>query len=94
MRKENTILIFGASGFIGISLVKQLLKSGYKTVYIADIKPPQEQVEGVVYLPCDITSEELIQEVFETSKPSGASGNFSNFIDSFGASVSFPVLSQ
>lgn len=70
MRKENTILIFGGSGFIGISLVKQLLKSGYKTVYIADIKSPQEQVEGVVYLPCDITSEELIQEVFERSKPS------------------------
>jgi UDP-glucose 4-epimerase len=70
MEKNNSILVFGGSGFIGISLVKQLLKSGYKTVYIADIKSPQEQVEGVVYLPCDITSEELIQEVFETSKPS------------------------
>ena len=70
MEKNNSILVFGGSGFIGISLVKQLLKSGYKTVYIADIESPQEQVEGVVYLPCDITSEELIQEVFETSKPS------------------------
>jgi UDP-glucose 4-epimerase len=70
MEKSNSILVFGGSGFIGISLVRQLLKSGYKTVYIADIKSPEEQVEGVVYLPCDITSEELIQEVFETSKPS------------------------
>lgn len=70
MKKSNSILVFGGSGFIGISLVKQLLKSGYKTVYIADIKSPEEQVEGAVYLPCDITSEELIQEVFEISKPS------------------------
>lgn len=70
MEKNNSILVFGGSGFIGVSLVKQLLKSGYKKVYLADIKSPKEQVEGVVYLPCDITSEELIQEVFETSKPS------------------------
>lgn len=69
MDKGNPILVFGGSGFIGISLVKQLLMSGYKKVYIADIKSPKEQVEGVVYLPCDITSELRIKEVFEISNP-------------------------
>ena len=56
MRKEDSILIFGGSGFIGFSLVINLHEQGYASIYIGDIKPPKEPLpQGVFYLQCDIT---------------------------------------
>lgn len=70
MRKENTILIFGGSGFIGISLVKKLQEQGYSSIYIGDIKPPKEPLPiGVSYLQCDITDEKRVASLFKESSP-------------------------
>lgn len=70
MRKEDTILIFGGSGFIGFSLVKKLHEQGYSSVYIGDIKPPKEPLpKGVFYLQCDITDEIRVASLFKESSP-------------------------
>lgn len=70
MRKENTILIFGGSGFIGFSLVKKLQEQGYSSIYIGDIKPPKEPLPiGVSYLQCDITDEKRVASLFKESSP-------------------------
>jgi UDP-glucose 4-epimerase len=70
MRKENTILIFGGSGFIGFSLVKKLQEEGYSSIYIGDIKPPKEPLPiGVSYLRCDITDEKRVAILFKESSP-------------------------
>lgn len=70
MRKENTILIFGGSGFIGFSLVKKLQEQGYSSIYIGDIKPPKEPLPiGVSYLQCDLTDEKRVASLFKESSP-------------------------
>ena len=70
MRKKNTILVFGGSGFIGFSLVKTLIEQGYSSIYIGDIKQPNEALpEGVFYLPCDITDENSVAYLFKESSP-------------------------
>ena len=70
MRKENTILILGGSGFIGFSLVKKLHEQGYSSIYIGDIKPPKEFLpKGVFYLQCDITDENSVASLFKKSSP-------------------------
>jgi len=70
MKKENTILIFGGSGFIGFSLVKKLYEQGYSSIYIGDIKPPNESLpKGVFYLQCDITDKNSVASLFKKSSP-------------------------
>ena len=70
MRKENTILIFGGSGFIGFSLVKKLQEQGYSSIYIGDIKPPKDPLpKGVSYLQCDITDQNCVASLFQESNP-------------------------
>jgi UDP-glucose 4-epimerase len=70
MRKENTILICGGSGFIGFSLVKKLHEQGYSSIYIGDVKPPKEHLpKGVSYLQCDITDEKSVASIFKESSP-------------------------
>ena len=70
MRKEDSILIFGGSGFIGFSLVKNLLEQGYASIYIGDIKPPKEPLpKGVFYVQCDITDEKSVASLFQSSSP-------------------------
>lgn len=70
MRKENTILIFGGSGFIGFSLIKKLQEQGYSSIYIGDIKPPKEPLpKGVSYLQCDITDQNCVASLFQESNP-------------------------
>ncbi len=70
MRKENTILVFGGSGFIGFSLVKMLHEQGYSSIYIGDIMPPKAPLpSGVSYLKCDITDENMVASLFKESSP-------------------------
>ena len=70
MRKEDSILIFGGSGFIGFSLVKNLQEQGYASIYIGDIKPPKEPLpKGVFYIQCDITDENSVASLFQESRP-------------------------
>lgn len=70
MRKEDSILIFGGSGFIGFSLVKNLQEQGYASIYIGDIKPPKEPLpKGVFYIQCDITDENSVASLFQESSP-------------------------
>jgi UDP-glucose 4-epimerase len=70
MRKADTILIFGGSGFIGFSLMKKLHEQGYSSIYIGDVKPPKETLpKGVSYVQCDITDERSVAGLFEESSP-------------------------
>ena len=70
MRKEDKILILGGSGFIGFSLVKKLHEQGYSSIYIGDIKPPKEPLlQGVTYLHCDITDENMVDNLYKESNP-------------------------
>lgn len=70
MRKEDSILIFGGSGFIGFSLVINLHEQGYASIYIGDIKPPKEPLpQGVFYIKCDITDENSVASLFQESSP-------------------------
>ena len=70
MRKEDSILIFGGSGFIGFSLVINLHEQGYASIYIGDIKPPKEPLpKGVFYIQCDITDENSVASLFQESSP-------------------------
>ncbi|MAJ37342.1 MAG: UDP-glucose 4-epimerase [Flavobacteriaceae bacterium] len=70
MRKEASILIFGGSGFVGLSLVKKFLEYGYSSIFIGDIKPPAEVLPNdIVYLPCDITDEKSVSSLFKKCSP-------------------------
>lgn len=70
MRKEDSILIFGGSGFIGFSLVKNLHEQGYVSIYIGDINPPQEPLpKGVCYIQCDITDVNSVASLFQEASP-------------------------
>jgi len=70
MRKEDTILIFGGSGFIGFGLAKKLHEQGYTSIFIGDVKPPKEPLpRGVSYMQCDITDEESVAFLFMESSP-------------------------
>ena len=70
MKKDTAILVFGGSGFIGMSLAKRLAKIGYRSIYIADINSPSEDLPfGVFYVSCDITNDESIAKLFEECRP-------------------------
>lgn len=70
MTKEDKILIFGGSGFIGFTLVEKLHEQGYSSIDIGDIKPPKEPLpKGVTYLQCDITDAKRVAILFKESSP-------------------------
>ena len=73
MQKDSTILVFGGAGFIGTSLVLELLNRGYTSIWVGDIKPidikPIENSDRVTYVPCDIMDEQSIQTLFAKSQP-------------------------
>jgi nucleoside-diphosphate-sugar epimerase len=47
------VVVFGGSGFIGSSLVAHLSSLGYR-VRVADINPPKNSLENVVFRRCDV----------------------------------------
>jgi len=51
---KSTVLVFGASGFIGTHLLKQLAKTGNYTLIAADIVQPQTPVDSVTYHSADV----------------------------------------
>lgn len=93
MKKEDTILIFGGSGFIGLSLVDQLLKKGYDSVCVGDIKSPAlELPKGVSYTQCDITDEESVAKIFKVCKPKVVF-NLAGFAN-LDAAIQYPKLTM
>lgn len=55
MKSETSaaILIFGGSGFIGTHMIRHLLAKG-RSVISADIRPPRERLDGVIYKTADV----------------------------------------
>jgi nucleoside-diphosphate-sugar epimerase len=47
------VVVFGGSGFIGSSLAAHLSSRGYR-VRVADINPPKNSLENVVFRRCDV----------------------------------------
>jgi len=70
MQEQESIILFGGSGFVGTHLA-HMLEERYKTIYIADIRTPRwhtkftsEQNERVKYLYCDVRNP-IVPEQFE-----------------------------
>lgn len=61
------VLVFGGFGFLGFYLVKELIKRNYE-VFVADILINEELINEVIYLKCDISDKERVNEVFITNK--------------------------
>lgn len=51
---DNTVIVFGGSGFIGSHLLKRLLASHSGRLISADIRPPKVRLDGVVYVEGDV----------------------------------------
>ena len=62
----KNVLVFGGFGFLGYYLNKELLSRGYQ-VTVADIKDNKEFENNVTFFYCDISSQENVKQVFDSS---------------------------
>lgn len=60
------VLVFGGFGFLGYYLVKELLQRKYD-VSVADINTNEELLSQVVFYKCDISNNEEVKQVFNSS---------------------------
>lgn len=63
----KNVLVFGGFGFLGYYLVKELLQRKYN-VSVADINSNEELISQVTYYKCDISNNEEVKQVFNSSK--------------------------
>lgn len=56
------VAVFGGTGFLGRSIVKELLTRGYQVV-IADLIAPEHIAEGCSFIYCDIMNTDNVAEV-------------------------------
>jgi UDP-glucose 4-epimerase len=63
----KNVLVFGGFGFLGYYLVKELLQRKYN-VSVADINSNEELISQVIYYKCDISNNEEVKQVFNSSK--------------------------
>ena len=57
------IIITGVSGGMGSATAQQLIRDGHR-VFGLDIKAPEPEIEGLVFLPTDLTKMEAVDEAF------------------------------
>ena len=65
------ILVTGCSGFLGVKLVKELLKRGYKVVGVDLLEKFPEDLDieyDFKYFKLDLRNEEEVMQVFEECK--------------------------
>ncbi|KAI9694906.1 MAG: erg26, C-3 sterol dehydrogenase [Bathelium mastoideum] len=66
---SNSVLIVGGCGFLGHQIASQALKTGLGgSVSVIDLKITNE-VDGVIYYKCDISSPDQIRKHFERIRP-------------------------
>lgn len=58
------IIITGVSGGMGSATAKQLIRDGHR-VFGLDIKAPELEIAGLVFLPTDLTDPEAVEEAFQ-----------------------------
>jgi nucleoside-diphosphate-sugar epimerase len=68
MIKENLVLVFGGSGFIGTNLIELLLESGNNVVN-ADIASPINDYHTAVYQYCDLMDYDAVLLLLTQVKP-------------------------
>ncbi len=67
---NKNILVFGGYGFLGLYLVQELLKRGYR-VTIADLHDKDifsKNHSYIKYIPCDISDQKQVEKVFLQGK--------------------------
>lgn len=58
------IIITGVSGGMGIATAQQLISHGHR-VFGLDIKVPEPEIYGLVFLPTNLTDPEAVEEAFQ-----------------------------
>jgi nucleoside-diphosphate-sugar epimerase len=59
------VAVLGGSGFFGRELVRALAGTGVHTVRSVDICEPEDPIEGVEYMQCDVTDRDALLVVLE-----------------------------
>ncbi len=65
----TTVLVTGASGFVGSRLLGQLLATGAAVTCTTRRTPPARTERNVAWMTCDLTSEGAVQDLFENARP-------------------------
>ncbi len=65
---SDTVLVTGASGFIGRALVRRLVADGYTTVCTAR-RPADDVVEGAAWVPGDLTDHSFVERLVAQARP-------------------------
>ena len=70
MNKDVKVLVFGGSGFVGLSLVQELAKSGFSNLIIADIERPKVLLpSSVEFQQADILSSGVVLSLMSEIQP-------------------------
>ena len=67
MDMEKAVLITGVSGGMGLATAKKFIANGYH-VFGLDIKEPEEQIESLSFVRCDLTNEADVIHSFNLIK--------------------------
>lgn len=70
MKKNVKVLVFGGSGFVGLSLVQELAESGFSNVTIADIEKPKAPLpSNVEFQQADILVSSVVFSLLSEVQP-------------------------
>ena len=64
--KKKTILIIGATGFIGYHLAKKCIEKKWKVESISSQKPPKKRhLKNIKYFICDISDKDKLKNTIK-----------------------------
>jgi NAD(P)-dependent dehydrogenase (short-subunit alcohol dehydrogenase family) len=77
---SDVAIVTGGTGSIGRATSRRLVADGWKVV-MADVVPPQGDIEGCTFVPLDVTSAQSVGGVFERA---AALGRFAGLVTAHG----------